>query len=186
MSKLFRHVIITAGNHEYNNEFYYVNEINEKLCNQICNVTFLNCGALKLPHLLPNTRMLGCTLWVDHPKKAHGYYQQVVNDFNTIQYNPNNPKLTKKIVKNSKKDSNKRNSKLKGNNSGGGRSSLSGPFHNIDNNKKKNQNSFKKNKKSQLGSGLANISENSYGDSTDGNSNNNRMNLMDDCRCHQQ
>ena len=121
-------------------------------------------------------RILKCTLSVDYPKKAHGYYKQVVNDVNTTQYNPSNPKLTKQIVKNLKTDSNKRNSKIKGNNSGGGRSSLLGPFYNINNKKRKNRNSFKKIKKINLGSEW--FSKYIYGGNN--NNNNNRVDLMDD------
>ena len=41
-------------------------------------------------HLLSNTQILGCALWVDYLKKAHGYYKHIVNDFNTIQYDLKN------------------------------------------------------------------------------------------------
>mmetsp|Transcript_18287 Transcript_18287/g.22470 ORF Transcript_18287/g.22470 Transcript_18287/m.22470 type:complete len:300 (-) Transcript_18287:108-1007(-) len=89
MSNIFKYVIIIAGNHEYYfNEYHKTNKLIKSIANGITkkNVFFLQQNTLELDDVLPNIRILGCTMWVNYKTKATKKYLKVVNDFQRIKY----------------------------------------------------------------------------------------------------
>jgi predicted phosphodiesterase len=79
-SKLFKHVIIVSGNHEYYDKRYNMYEIDNKI-KQITqdfeNVHFLQRNTI----IINNIRFIGCTLW--SLPKPNG---QTLNDMTHIKY----------------------------------------------------------------------------------------------------
>ena len=90
MSKQYKYILIIAGNHEYyKDEIYNVHSILKEIKSQYPNVYFLQKRSIEFPDLSPNIRFLGCTLWVNYPKKIQFAAQLAVNDFHHIQVDEN-------------------------------------------------------------------------------------------------
>ena len=90
MSKQYKYILIIAGNHEYyKEEIYNVHSILKEIESQYSNVYFLQKRSIEFPDLSPNIRFVGCTLWVNYPKKIQFAAQLAVNDFHHIQVDEN-------------------------------------------------------------------------------------------------
>lgn len=84
-SKLYTHILLISGNHEY-----YSSESNQKtmsetdneiykIANSYNNVTYLNKGEI----IIGRTKFIGCTLWSDI-SKISSIVEELMNDYNNI------------------------------------------------------------------------------------------------------
>eukprot|EP01084_Bolivina_argentea_P215966 366790_1 len=87
MSKIFKYVLIIAGNHEYySNEIYETHSILRQIDAQYKNVIFLQKQSIELDEF-PGIKILGCTLWVKYYGSLQKKAKKWINDFQCIEIN---------------------------------------------------------------------------------------------------
>ena len=101
-SKLFNHIFIISGNHEYYSSKNKQNTISEidnmilEIAKKYNNVTYLNMGSV----IIGNTKFIGCTLWSD-VTPIKDTVDLLMNDYNNI-YVDSDVSIGRKLIINGK------------------------------------------------------------------------------------
>jgi sulfur relay (sulfurtransferase) DsrF/TusC family protein len=83
-SKIFKHIILIAGNHEYYSDYAMTVEENKirELVKKYNNIYFLQKDEIVIDDIV----ILGCTLWTYIPDKYKFHIKSMMNDYKKITY----------------------------------------------------------------------------------------------------